>query len=298
MPFQEAEEYIREKLDAKGINIETQNYVIKYAYLNQKLFGDYINNDKVIDRIINNLDHSISRFDSRSIKYPFLGKGGGYNTQERVIRQNPLTKILSFISRSWKDREISVIMHELDHCATTEYLDKEQSTVVVGIVNYRELIDLNKLNEGITSYKQALYDEALGINSHIEGYSIEKCVASFIADTIGKEQLISMHFNNDYNGIRKVFREKTGSDLNDLVEKLNKKSYIKSRIFGKLYTKKFSKDLNSYMESLRKGCNIEEVKRNTDLVPKCEIDYSKVRKSMKENEFQQQQVKDENKEYR
>lgn len=290
MPFKETEEYIKEKLDAKGINIETQNYVIKYVHLNQKLFGDFINNDKVIDRIINNLDHSISRFDSRSIKYPFLGNGGGYYPQERVIRQNPLTPILASISRSWKDREISVIMHELDHCATTKYLDKEQSTFVAGIVDYRELIYLNKLNEGITSYKQALYDEALGINSHIERYSIEKSVASFIADTIGKEQLISMHFNNDYNGIRKAFREKTGRDLNDLVEKLNKKSYIKSMIFGKLYTSMFSKEINEYMESFK----VEQ--KNTDFISKYKINFIKD-ENMKETITNQQEDKKTNEEY-
>lgn len=46
-------------------------------------------------------------------------------------------------------------------------------------------------------------------------------LAQFIAETIGEEKLISMHFNNDYEGIRKAFKLETGKDLNLLVAEMN-----------------------------------------------------------------------------
>lgn len=39
MTFEERVEYIEKKLYEKHINIETQDYIIKYVYMNQKLFG-------------------------------------------------------------------------------------------------------------------------------------------------------------------------------------------------------------------------------------------------------------------
>ena len=87
-----------------------------------------------------------------------------------------------------------------------------------------------------------MYDKFLGNKSYTP-YGTEKKVAKFIGSVIGEENLISMHFNNDYEGIRKAFNEKTGQDLNDLVKEMNKKSLLKTLLFGKLYTKSFSKKI-------------------------------------------------------
>lgn len=332
MPFEEREKYIRQKLANKGINIETQDYVIKYVNLNQELFGNFINVDKAIERITDNLRYSISRFGVKNVISSFFGIMGDWSPYENRISQNPLLKLWSLVSKTGKNRCDSNIMHELDHCAITEYLDiderqkeeyiqqyiernkvtniKSQQFIrnridkllqryngilaVSGVMDYRQLmkngIQTRNLNEGITAYKQEIYDEFLGNRPHT-AYKVEKDVAAFIAEIIGREELISRHFNNDYDGMRKLFNEKTGKDLNDLVKKLNKKSFIKSSFgfLSKGYVEKFSSEMHTYMESFREEQIKKSRGRNTDFVPKCEIDHSKAIKGMEEHGINRQQ---------
>ena len=293
MEWNERKEYIQKKLYEKGINTETQDYIIEYVYINQKLFGEILNIDKVTDRILNNLNYSIESIDTKSnplLEIPkvvdtirHLGKWKWY---EHKIRISPIIKIGSLVSKRLKEEKDSIIRHEIDHCATTEYIDigekekyikrlesylernniknpKEKNRVInyinkmYAITNGKKAISgidenshLIKLNEGITAYKQEIYDKFLG-NKPMNNYSVEKKVAKFIVEKIGKEELISMHFNNDYEGIKTAFKEKTGNDLNELVEKLNEKSKIKQMLFGKMYTKSFSKKMEKFMEKYR-----------------------------------------------
>lgn len=237
-------EYTRGKLHEKGINLETQDYVIQYIDVNQKLFGKFLDIDKVIDRIVGNLNYGVKTFSGIS---NIAKKDGSWNAYEHTIYINPLKK---------GKRIKPIIMHELDHCATTTYRDmgdEEKERYIakrlnnsgsllkekkleqyfnkhlkgsngkfpfVGIRDDRQLDYLSGLNEGITEYKVEKYCELLGIKP--QGcYIIEKMVAQFIADTIGEEKLISMHFNNDYEGIRKAFKLETGKDLNKLVHSMN-----------------------------------------------------------------------------
>lgn len=65
-----------------------------------------------------------------------------------------------------------------------------------------------------------MYDKACGYKSYTS-YFFEKQTSSFIANMIGKEELIKLHAENDYEGIKSLFMEKTGSDLNKLVSVLN-----------------------------------------------------------------------------
>lgn len=145
---------------------------------------------------------------------------------------------------------------------------------------------MRKLNEGITVYKQEMYDKFLGNNTYTGGYRIERDVAKFIADVIGKEQLVSMHFNNDYGAIRTAFNEKTGKELNELVNELNKKSTIKTMLFGKKYTRYFAKKMQKCIENI--GWE-KEKKAKTDFVPKFKPDYTIVGKHIKEYECEQKQ---------
>lgn len=240
--------YIREKLHEKGINLETQDYVIEYIEMNQRLFGSFLDISKVIDRIVRNLNHNVKAFPGiRSI----AKKDGSWNAYEHTIYTNPLRNL------SKKGKRIkAIIMHELDHCATTTYRDigdeeKERYIAkclnnsssllkrkkleqylnkhlretngkfpIVGIRDDSQLDYLNGLNEGITEYKNEKYCKFLGIKPQ-GSYIIEKTVAQFIAETIGKEELISMHFNNDYEGIRNAFKLETGKDLGSLVTRMN-----------------------------------------------------------------------------
>lgn len=278
-----------QKLSEKGINDETQDYVIKYISMNQKLFGNYLDIDKVVSIILINLNYSITSVDksrnplSELIRIAIM-QGAWYPYGNKILI-NPINKVLSKISSHQKTRLDSIIFHEIDHCATTEYVhidnhDKSQyiqkylkqhnirntnvfiqlinriyekvngMLAVSGILDKRQEINnginLIVLNEGITAYKQEMYDKFLGNKFHTP-YETQKNVAKFIGSVIGEENLISMHFNNDYDGIRKAFNEKTRQDLNDLIEKMNKKSLIKTMLFGTLYTKYFSKKIEKYM---------------------------------------------------
>ena len=322
MEFEEYLEYIEKKLHEKNINTETQDYIIKYVYMNQKLFGKHLNIDKLVSRILNNLNHNITSFDIDNTPLNKLKRiittRGRWDPYQNKITINPVNKLKGMLFKREKQKHNSSIMHEIDHCATTEYLQISkpeyeqyiQSCIkrnhienpqdiskiknllnqiynehkgifeIVGIQDFRQLlqsgINLKKLNEGITAYKQELYDKFLG-NKPNTAYIAEKEVARFIGKVIGKENLINMHFNNDYEGIKTLFDERTGKDLNELVNLLDKKSIFKS------------------LETFEKNCEIKPERKNADLVPKFDIDYTKVGKFLEESKTHEQ-IKDNEKE--
>lgn len=322
MEFEEYLEYIEKKLHEKNINTETQDYIIKYVYMNQKLFGKHLNIDKLVSRILNNLNHNITSFDIDNTPLNKLKRiittRGRWDPYQNKITINPVNKLKGMLFKREKQKHNSSIMHEIDHCATTEYLQISkpeyeqyiQSCIkrnhienpqdiskiknllnqiynehkgifeIVGIQDFRQLlqsgINLKKLNEGITAYKQELYDKFLG-NKPNTAYIAEKEVARFIGKVIGKENLINMHFNNDYEGIKTLFDERTGKDLNELVNLLDKKSIFKS------------------LETFEKNCEIKPERKNADLVPKFNIDYTKVGKFLEESKTHEQ-IKDNEKE--
>ena len=322
MDFEKYLEYIEKKLHEKNINTETQDYIIKYVYMNQKLFGKHLNIDKLVSRILNNLNHNITSFDIDNTPLNKLKRiittRGRWDPYQNKITINPVNKLKGMLFKREKQKHNSSIMHEIDHCATTEYLQISkpeyeqyiQSCIkrnhienpqdiskiknllnqiynehkgifeIVGIQDFRQLlqsgINLKKLNEGITAYKQELYDKFLG-NKPNTAYIAEKEVARFIGKVIGKENLINMHFNNDYEGIKTLFDERTGKDLNELVNLLDKKSIFKS------------------LETFEKNCEIKPERKNADLVPKFNIDYTKVGKFLEESKIHEQ-IKDNEKE--
>lgn len=322
MEFEEYLEYIEKKLHEKNINTETQDYIIKYVYMNQKLFGKHLNIDKLVSRILNNLNHNITSFDIDNTPLNKLKRiittRGRWDPYQNKITINPVNKLKGMLFKREKQKHNSSIMHEIDHCATTEYLQISkpeyeqyiQSCIkrnhienpqdiskiknllnqiynehkgifeIVGIQDFRQLlqsgINLKKLNEGITAYKQELYDKFLG-NKPNTAYIAEKEVARFIGKVIGKENLINMHFNNDYEGIKTLFDERTGKDLNELVNLLDKKSIFKS------------------LETFEKNCEIKPERKNADFVPKFDIDYTKVGKFLEESKTHEQ-IKDNEKE--
>ena len=230
MEFEEYLEYIEKKLHEKKINTETQDYIIKYVYMNQKLFGKHLNIDKLVSRILNNLNHNITSFDIDNTPLNKLKRiittRGRWDPYQNKITINPVNKLKGMLFKREKQKHNSSIMHEIDHCATTEYLQISkpeyeqyiQSCIkrnhienpqdiskiknllnqiynehkgifeIVGIQDFRQLlqsgINLKKLNEGITAYKQELYDKFLG-NKPNTAYIAEKEVARFIGKVIG-----------------------------------------------------------------------------------------------------------------
>ena len=336
MEFEEYLEYIEKKLYEKNINTETQDYIIKYVYMNQKLFGKHLNIDKLVSRILNNLNHNITSFDINNTPLNELKRiittRGRWDPYQNKITTNPINKLKGMLFKREKQKHNSSIMHEIDHCATTEYLqiskpeyeqyiqsyikrnhiknpqdisnirnslnqmynEHEGILEISGIQDFRQLlqngIDLKKLNEGITAYKQELYDKFLG-NKPNTAYTAEKEVARFIGKVIGRDNLINMHFNNDYEGIKTSFNERTGKDLNKLVELLDQKSILNRFLPHKLNTKIFTKKF----EKFEKNCEIKPERKNADFVPKFNIDYTKVGKFLEESKTHEQ-IKDNEKE--
>ena len=317
MEYEEYVEYIEKKLHEKGINIQTQDYIIKYVSMNEKLFGNIIDHKKMIDRIINNLDYSIKSMDKKASPTSELVRiatqAGTYKPYPKKINVNPFLKFASFISPRGKQVLESVIMHEIDHCATTEYLqigeqEKEQylqeyisnkkdrnsflvkkatkfindtydkydgKLPISGIFDYRQLatkgLNLRYLNEGITEYKQDMYDKFNGYKTRMEPYKTQKLVAQFIGKVIGEENLISMHFNNNYEGIRPPFNAKTGKDLNDVVKKLNRNTRIE-RFLGRVTSGNMKKFLNDFYQK-----DTHQKRENAQFVPEVEVNYSDIK---------------------
>jgi hypothetical protein len=293
--------YLQERMESKKINAETQDYVIQYVKMNEALFGKYIDKEKLIKRIINNLDSSIYGIEGinglksirRKLKMAFNMRrknlGGIYKGYQMRIEINPMLKLKG------EERVWSTIMHELDHCATTEYVKLDEYDaydykdiyqmckihndilVVSGVDDPREKVDSNvslrRLNEGITVYKQKIYNQYTGNKSETQ-YKTESEVAEFIANTIGKENLITLHFNNDYKTIKEKFYQKTGQDLNELLDVLNNKSRLKRRIFGKLYIKKYEKNVKNVMQKMKQKKAEKKSKKNANFVDRYVIDES------------------------
>lgn len=209
-------------------------------------------------------------------------------------------------------------MHELDHCATSKYIpisEQEKNIIIKNIINKNNIkrkdkfikyinnkfkkyggilpisgisdtrqsiqnnVNLTQLNEGITAWKQEMYEKQLGIQPY-QVYSFEKEAAKFIADMIGKENLIQMHFNNDYEGIRQLFKNNTGTELNDMVKKMNNKPKFSILlnsipIVGKIYRRKFNTKIREFHADFQKSMQDikkqNQSKNRTGFIPKIDV---------------------------
>ncbi len=131
--------YVEKRLSEKGINLETQDEVIKYLWANKKLFGHVIDTKELADRIIENLDKSIVYFGTDTTNLPILYKskfniitsilsmaivGGYYQPYDKEVYLNPLVQ--SKLTKKGQMNRESIFMHEIDHCATTSYIDLDE----------------------------------------------------------------------------------------------------------------------------------------------------------------------------
>ena len=314
--------YVEKKLSEKGINMETQDEVIKYLWANKKLFGHVINTKELADKIIENLDKSIVFFGTDTTNLPVLHKskfktitsilsmaivGGYYQPYDREVYLNPLVQN-KFTRKGQMNRD-SIFMHEIDHCVTTKYIDlneeqtkdlllfktrkgllgnfiskikpimqmkKDKWTKMTGnklaILGFENaLLDMKynitfwRLNEGITVLKQKKYSEVLGLDFNkisSSSYQVEPVVAQFIADKVGLDNLIKFQYNCDYEGLRNLFSEVTGKDLNNLVKDMNK-----IPLFLPMSDKSIKKKLNFKQYDLKN-------KQNNSFVQRVSVDYN------------------------
>lgn len=133
-------ELVEKGLHEKNINIETQDEIIKYLYVNKKLFGHIIDTKKLAEKIIENIERSIVYFGTDTSKFPKLYKskiniitsilsmgivGGYYHPYSKEVYLNPLVQ--GKITKKGKENRESIFMHEIDHCATTSYVELEEN---------------------------------------------------------------------------------------------------------------------------------------------------------------------------
>ena len=95
------------------------------------------------DRILHNLKSDIQS--GMNSKENLLEKiyfmtclGGGWNPNINQIRMNPRIKLESMLSKEKQQKYYSIIRHELDHIATTKYVDITEQEKEQYIQSYLE----------------------------------------------------------------------------------------------------------------------------------------------------------------
>ncbi len=310
-------EYIKQTLQERGIDENTQNYVIRFVQMNQELFGNIIDMDKLVKRLTNNMQHGISTnlegYDTPHQIFMLSLTSGAWDPYKKRIFVSPFYKIGTMISKRFILSRDSTLFHELDHCGTTEYIDESEQEKEEYIRNYIETngirsipdknefrrvtnqmyemnngkkvisgitgadveddiaLNLSQLNEGITAYKQEMYDRYNKTKPKSQ-YRVQKGLAKLIADVIGEENMLKLHFDNDYNGIREMFNSKTGKDLNKIVKMLNRIKATELMFAGRLgdvafwvMLKRYMKDANMKPDKEKRDLTIPDTKENEQI---------------------------------
>lgn len=170
-----------------------------------------------------------------------------------------------------------------------EVLKKNPVLTFVGIDNGNNW--LTQLNEGITTLKEKKCCEELGIKfgtGYVENFKLAECISK----VIGEKELVKSQFYNDYQSIEQKFNKKTGENLSELVDILNKmrsKYNIKNplikrvvlkvdRISKKYFPKNFinNKDANEFNTRINRVEDMMEItsikpKRDISFIPKVEV---------------------------
>jgi len=255
---------IIKKFKAKGINQDTTYRVLDYLACNKKVFP-FLDNKVLEDRLVNNIEtsiiyegmiqHGISEF--KRSKNPIsairaLAVREGYATSSSVVIKKWPTKFLG--QRKFLERRLdSVIRHEFDHIATTQFLLQKETITrinknitdgcrifnksekrnkkeiiqkyidgncgmavhgICGSINNAEHFGSSVLDEGITAYKIKKLDRFANSESKApqSGYRLREKIAKHMAKTIGEEELLTRHFNNDFAGITQRYMDTAGKD--------------------------------------------------------------------------------------
>lgn len=297
----EQRETLLSNLTKKGLNKRTQNYILKYANKNSELFSDCIDMDKLIDRLSTNIDKNIS-YDMLN---PLLN--GAYFPGNKNIRLSP--KLLfnkkkrestilheidhaatttyaensrEDITKMINDRFKSPFIQKLAMITTksksiTELKDKAVDYYIRhsnGRIGIHQDSKNRALNEGITRYKQLKYmgDELKGgYHTFIrDSYGPECKVASELAKIIGEDNLVKMSFNNDFDGMCKLFSERTDGkgNLEEISSKLDE-THSRQR---HLHPMKFIKNYSSISRQLKECKKVIQEKDSQDISKNIEKD--------------------------
>ena len=244
---------IKYKLDIKKIKQKNQKYIIEYINLNTELFP-FLNIKKLTQRIINNFN-TVS-LNKMSFIYkdfgqynPLTGKvlispklfyGKKKKYKESVIfheldhcacspvyikeKYNKFKlnfylkhKIISGFILDFILNELFFLNSDIDILSGVATVKRKKGYTIQKFVTGNSW--QNHLNEGITSLKQILYSDVLKIKFHEKNdfYLGARMGVECLANVIGFENMIYLHFNNDFCELEKRFNLKSCITLEELM---------------------------------------------------------------------------------
>lgn len=261
-------QYAVDSLQAKSINNKTIAEVLRYLAYNKLAFGNTLDTRMLVDKFSENLSSSIRTI---PLKKERPGVFAYYNTNSGVVSVSKRLKIEQMLTlnnfnrRVKKCRARSILMHELDHCATTTKevmpaedaiadwaykfskninIDELKEEIKNGAIKkcgiatlknqveqgFKTQLGLDALNEGIAVYKQHKYD-AVADGAFVPKkkgttYDFYESIAKHIVNIISEKELIRNHQVGNYAKIRELYEKETGCDLNTIVGALENFSYI------------------------------------------------------------------------
>lgn len=163
----ERNKYIEEICRKKNLNSETQEYIKQYIELNEQLFGNFLDIDNLTNRVLNNLNYSINKRANpiQLLSMIIGGIGGNWYAYDKKILINPIDKLRSFFSKSAKRNIDSVVRHEIDHCATTNYEDITEKQKNRSVYSFLENNNIrNKIIANIIKKELIEYIEGVVVN--------------------------------------------------------------------------------------------------------------------------------------
>ncbi len=260
-------EFLRSQLKNKGLNEETIGYACKYVELNQKLFSNSINMEKLTTRLANNLQHNIISVNN----HYGLGKAinsvistvANWEPYAKELAVSPLFKVTEKMSSKMRLAKESNIFHELDHCATTEYIsmtENQQEEYINNVINAngmtnkqdidifkRMMKEAHQVSGGehpIVGVKDAKVNELKGLNLNQLNEGITVYKQKKYDEVIGKK------FKTAYKSEKKVAELLAKTIGEDKMIELHFNNDYET--MKELFNRETGKDLNYIVQKLNK----------------------------------------------
>lgn len=266
MLSEEKKEDIINKMKNKKIKDKFQKYILEYIELNIELFP-FINIDILIERLIENFNKISINYMSILYKnfgeyVPTTGKiliaPNLYYGKNRKYKESVILHELDhcacspmMIKKKYNEfKKDFFSKHKLfsqiipDVILSQIFFYNYDLGPLSGVANFKNVKGYtrqklltgtnwtNLLNEGITSFKQIMYSDKLGIkfHQHKDFYSGTRMGIQCLSKVIGFEKVIMLHFNNNLSEIEYEFNSKVSCiTLEELILKCSTSNINRSR---------------------------------------------------------------------